>query len=474
MLPPSQTWDGNDGRWSTFLLRVGTPEQVFQILPSTSSHDIFVPVAQGCDDLGLSRCASSGNGNRFNESTGVLSFFQANASTTWTSIGLHKHSTPRQFNSGKNSLYGFDTVGFVAQATGNLTLSSQVVAGVTTSTPYLGTFGLGPEPWEFPEIEYQPSSFMRTLRDEKKIPSLSFAYTAGAAYRNPHVPGSLTLGGYDAARFTPNEHMFPFSTDPLRVFEAKIQRITAENTPQGPQKLLNSPILSIIDSATPQLWLPQTSCDFFAQTFGLTYDPATDLYLVNDTTHTNLQALQPTITFHLRTPNPPSNTITISLPYAAFDLQTSHPVHGNKTNYFPIRRAANASQYTLGRTFLQEAYIIADYERSTFSVHQALHQPSTAQQNIITIFPPLISSEKTYTPQTPDGGLPKGAIIGIAAGVGVIVLMLLGLFVMSSRRRRARMRAREQPFPMGQYQSADQSAGERHGQRAESMESIER
>lgn len=34
---PSQNWDGNDGAWSTFVIRVGSPSLYFRVLPSLST-----------------------------------------------------------------------------------------------------------------------------------------------------------------------------------------------------------------------------------------------------------------------------------------------------------------------------------------------------------------------------------------------------------------------------------------------------
>jgi hypothetical protein len=50
-------------------------------------------------------------------------------------------------------------------------------------------------------------------------------------------------------------------------------------------------------------------------------------------------------------------SVDIVLPYAAFDLEASYPLVRHPTRYFPLKRAANDSQYTLGRAFLQEAYV---------------------------------------------------------------------------------------------------------------------
>lgn len=47
---PSQYFEGNDGKWSTFVVRVGTPEQSFRVLPSTVSSETFLPMAGACKD----------------------------------------------------------------------------------------------------------------------------------------------------------------------------------------------------------------------------------------------------------------------------------------------------------------------------------------------------------------------------------------------------------------------------------------
>ena len=78
-------------------------------------------------------------------------------------------------------------------------------------------------------------------------------------------------------------------------------------------------------------------------------------YLVNSTTRELLLSLNPTITFKLGNTADKGPTTTINLPYAAFDLKAGYPIYPNETNYFPLRRATLESQYTLGRTFLQEA-----------------------------------------------------------------------------------------------------------------------
>jgi hypothetical protein len=53
---PSQVWEGNDGPRSTFVLCVGTPEQIFRVLISTASQETWAPVSDDCIQSDPSDC----------------------------------------------------------------------------------------------------------------------------------------------------------------------------------------------------------------------------------------------------------------------------------------------------------------------------------------------------------------------------------------------------------------------------------
>ena len=57
-VPASGNWDGNDGAWSTFVLRVGTPPQLFRVLPSTNGQDTWIPMPDQCAQ-GQSWCGNA-------------------------------------------------------------------------------------------------------------------------------------------------------------------------------------------------------------------------------------------------------------------------------------------------------------------------------------------------------------------------------------------------------------------------------
>lgn len=167
------------------------------------------------------------------------------------------------------------------------------------------------------------------------------------------VPASLTLGGYDASRFVASNLTFGLADDNSRDLVVGVQSISFIGLSK---ELLPTPILAFIDATVPHIWLPVGACRVFEETFGISWDPSSDLYLVNETTHEALLVQNASLSFRIGANTITSDFIEIVLPYASFDLQVldTYPNVTNSTRYFPLRRAANDTQYTLGRTFLQE------------------------------------------------------------------------------------------------------------------------
>ncbi|KAL9091091.1 MAG: hypothetical protein Q9165_005018 [Trypethelium subeluteriae] len=446
---PSQSWDGNDGKWSTFIVRVGTPPQDFRILPSTAGQETWVPNPEGCTPSDPSDCGSSRGVQEFNGQQGTG--FLTNESSSWQALGVYDLAFEENLDYETNvtydgqGLYGFDTVGLQVENSGGLTLNHQIVAGIALKQFYLGLFGLGIKPANFTSFSNPQPAFLPSAVSQNLIPSQSWGYTAGAPYRLQQVDGSLTLGGYDASRFEQSNITFPFGPDDSRSLVVNVLSILAESTLSGTANMMSETILSLIDSSIPEIWLPQDACDQFTTHFGLQYDSQTDRYLVNDTIHSQLKTLNPTVTFRLAVDALGSSFQDIILPYAAFDLQVSYPIYQNATNYFPIRRAANNTQYTIGRTFLQEAYVITDYDRQQFSVNQASFPDSGTmpQQHIVAIHPPGFGGNNGTSNSNSSSGLSGGAIGGIVVGAVVGVALIAGLIFFFLRRNRKSKRAAE-------------------------------
>lgn len=186
VVAPTTQFDGNDGKWSTFMINVGG--QNFRILPSTSSSATWVPLSDGC---------SSGDPTNCPELRGVEPFAGAQSQgydTTRSSasklIGLYKMqlgSTDMNSSYGipysnHSAMYSYDIVGLGSSSPDSLQLSPEVVGGMVDKQFFLGTFGLALNPNNFGSGGLP--TFLSLLPNSTvfPIPSLSYGYTAGASY----------------------------------------------------------------------------------------------------------------------------------------------------------------------------------------------------------------------------------------------------------------------------------------------------
>ena len=344
--------------------------------------------------------------------------FNPNSSSTWSQYGFFALNAEQNLGSSSSGRYGNDTVGLGIQGSGGPSLPNQVVAAYSTDDFYLGFFGVDPASTNFTQQEQGVASYMTTLKNQNLIPSLSFGYTAGNKYRQKQVLGSLTLGGVDSGRFSPNNLSMPFAPQKGRKLLVGIQSITSVDQNGTTSDLLPTGIMALVDSTEAQIWLPVAACQAFEQAFGLTYNETNGLYLVGNALHTQLQAQNASVTFTLGSTASGGETLNITLPYNSFDLTLTPPAANltSNTKYFPLRRATNDSQYTLGRTFLQEAYLTVDWERQNFSISECLF-PQNMQQDLVAIQSP--------TATTKSGGSSTGKTVGIAVGVVVAVLVVV-------------------------------------------------
>ena len=202
----------------------------------------------------------------------------------------------------------------------------------------------------------------------------------------------------------------------------RISSIRWTNAPYNASRdLLPTPISAFIDSAVPHIWLPDEACKAFEGAFNLTYNETDKTYWVDDKLHDELTKSNPEVTFKLDNPQPDPAVVRLTMPYASFDLQ--YPAFGNM-RYFPLAKAANETQYTLGRTFLQEAYVTVDYERGNFSVSQARFEGGL-EKKIVTIH---------STDKHPSNRKVIGGVLGGASALVVLIIAVL-LFVWWRRKR---------------------------------------
>ncbi|KAL8822800.1 MAG: hypothetical protein Q9191_006468 [Dirinaria sp. TL-2023a] len=386
--------DGNDGPWSSFVIRVGTPAQVLRVLASTTVPETWIVSNQGCLTTDPTNCADS-RGNIFN----------VNASSTWQDHGYFALGVEMNLPYTSNyddGEYGFDTLGLGYPGSGSnaTTLPHQVIASIATKDFYLGNLGLTPRPVNLTNLDNPSPSYLSSLKTSNQIPSLSYGYNAGAQYRLKKAVASLTLGGYDSSRFTPNDVEFSFASDISRDLVVGLQSIQFSDAQTQNKELLPSgSILTFIDSTIPHIWLPIDACKAFEDAFGITYDNKTELYLVNNTLHDTLTKQNANVSFIIANQLQGGSTVTITFPYAAFDLRVEYPI-------------------------VSRRFLTVDYERSTFKVQPALWE-ANASQNITSILSVNASTPQRSGNQNPHK-LSTGATAGIAVAAVVICLLILG------------------------------------------------
>ena len=355
--------------------------------------------------------------------------FNPNKSTSWSTErleidGLFGLTTYYEsfLNLTGNAYYGFDTLTLGLPGADLPSLDNQIIAGIATNNYWTGFLGLSPIPFNFSSQDDATSmrdlqpSFLSSLKNQSLIPSLSWGYTAGASYRKDPTIGSLVLGGYDESRFTPNNVTFAFAADFSRDLTVHLRSIRYDTLGSSP--LLTESIPIFINTLVTHLWLPTEVCQRFEEIFNLTWNDAEQLYLLDEEAHRRLSSLNPTFTLTLGHEEADSDTVEIALPYGAFDLSGNPPFTDPPSRYFPLKRAERAEQYTLGRVFLQGAYIVTDYERQSFTVSQAMFPDASKTSNttLVGIAPPGYKE--------PSGGLGVGIIAGIVVGSVLGVLFV--------------------------------------------------
>ncbi|EDN92720.1 hypothetical protein SS1G_08583 [Sclerotinia sclerotiorum 1980 UF-70] len=185
---------------------------------------------------------------------------------------------------------------------------------------------------------------------------------------------------------------------------------------------------------------------YWVGSFGLGASVGNYSYITPNSTYTQLESLGEIVgagygytagaVYH-------ADIVEIKLPYAAFDLRLTYPYIPNtefgadqaSKFYFPLARSENTSQYTIGRVFLQEAYIITSYETNQFSLHQAVHVSDTLNNKSIVAIPSgdVTTGQETGTVasglKAEEARLSNGKIAGIVLGVaGALAIMLATLY----------------------------------------------
>ncbi|KAL8676091.1 MAG: hypothetical protein Q9186_007354 [Xanthomendoza sp. 1 TL-2023] len=192
------------------------------------------------------------------------------------------------------------------------------------------------------------------------------------------------------------------------------------------------------------------ACKAFEGAFGLRWNESYELYIVDDELHQSLKTRNPTFKFEIGQLETGGPTVDIEISYAGFDSTYKPDFESAPIRHFPIQRAQNESQLTLGRIFLQEAYVTTNYEHGNFSVSQCRFEEPVGKD-----IQPILSAEWTPTSNAPPvqttvgDKIQKKPRLARIQIIGIIVGSLLGLIVLATvfwklyvlPQRRKRMKA---------------------------------
>nr|POF03927.1 hypothetical protein CFP56_21683 [Quercus suber] len=363
----SESTLGSDGPWYTFAIQVGSPQQTIFVLPSTSLRQFMLIASVGCQEdaayYGIDDpdCINKRGGLwNFANSTSYLPDTNGDYTFQYSVESVLNSSVTSKSQYGAAVQPGQDTVKFGFEGSDTTPLQQQFLAGHAATNPYLGLLPLSPYNGTIASLSDTHYSVLGALNASSSLPSRSWAYNAGAPYRN--AVGSLTLGGYDSNRGNVENVMTTYMnprTD--RELELAITSIKLYTNSQPDSPTVGGlPATALIDSTVPEIWLPTEGCMAFEDAFGIIWDNDTEMYLVNDDLHQSLVTQNASVTLTLAPNTSTSTTVDIRLPYASFNLTAAYPLAGindstTTKRYFPLKRASDASQVFLGRTFFQEA-----------------------------------------------------------------------------------------------------------------------
>lgn len=350
---------GNDGPWSTFNVKIGSPPQVLEVLPASSMSVTLVVLEEGCTRSEPASCANlRGNTLDIHNLSSWEPLTKDGSQYLYVSLPAEQPLFPYQIPSqvSVNTL-ALDWWGNVSAAN-LMPLEGQLIAGYAATDPFLGFLGLSGRP-ATPVTESIPyDSPLKSLQKRSLISRLTWAYTAGAWYKIPESFGSLTFGGYDSSLVHMDEALtgVDFERGDGNELTVTIKTITVGDAGVQP---VDQDLVALLDSVVPDIWLPKSVCDLFAEKFGLQWNDSFEMYFVSEEQRTRLRDKNTSVSFDLAPDVNSSKFVTITLPYLAFDHEVKFPLANITDNttlhYFPLKRTPEGTTNFLGRTFFQEA-----------------------------------------------------------------------------------------------------------------------
>jgi hypothetical protein len=502
----SQTY-GPDGPWHAVTVKLGTPAQQMDLIPAGAWETQILSSSVCSTSTTLSGC----NAN----AAGLFDPEKSSSLVTISETGTIKNGNFCVNGGGIPSMSGdaewmFDTLSLTLQdgVVGNngqntiRNLSTMVISRGYNTLPSgstyaaeVGKLSLGaPEinqSWVHAGSRFNATFLPGTLFEAGQIPSNSYGMHIGSVAAG--VRPSLILGGYDPTRI-----IGPVSAQPYTILKLPIDLLDigiSVSSGKSPFKFtsksgllasnnasIGTSLPVVIDSASPYLYLPKSTCDAITSLLPLTYNPLLSLYIwdVTSPLYTTIISSPASLTFTFRLSSSITANMTISVPFALLNLTLTTPLVSSPIPYFPCRPAqveTLGENYGLGRAFLQAAFVGVNWGGDGLWFLAQAPGPNTPSLSPLTsIFPgdktlkgadngwedswkgywkdgidgdgnAIVPAGSTASgngtgadiaPTLPDSALSRGVIAGIAVGAvgGVAVIAVLACLLYSRARRR--------------------------------------
>ncbi|KAH7183167.1 aspartic peptidase domain-containing protein [Fusarium flagelliforme] len=467
---------GPDGPWRAVDVQIAYNRERFSLYPGSSFETWVIDDSYCKKDKATCYASNAGTYNRINgEKAGVT--LPANPSSFMYGVEM-------QGDEGYRYLDAISVSGVEMTNTSLVLLETQEIKypGGLTAPLFAGCLSLGGrksvnqtfEPFDHktPVNASMPPGYMW---ENGWTSSNSFGMHIGSV--QPDLSGSLWWGGYDENRIVGDvSSMTGGPRDGITLQDVGIE-VMGKNSPfefhskpgllSGGSSSVRSGVKVYVDGCSPYLTLPKSTCDNIAANLPVNFNEELGLYLWDTKSKKYKEIVSSTSTLAFSFISK-SNTdpFTIRVPFMHLNLTLSEPLVPDPIPYFPCH-VNNMNQYVLGRAFLQDAFIGANWhpDVDTWWLAQAPGPNIPLTPRVITIgernatisrsendwkasWEGVWSDEKTPTEEdnstaTPEKSedaeqpvMPLGAKIGIGVGAAAVTIALIaGAFFFWRRRK---------------------------------------
>ena len=386
-LPRALAWSskvyGPDGPWQAVSIDLGSNNQPLDLYPGNTWHSNIL-ASSICS--AASTCYAQAAGLYDSSTSSSVSTYEISntlAEIDWTAGAMPLTG---------NHTVQFDTATIIAAnlvAQGDVqipNISMQVILDgyytLPNGTNYpleIGTLALGAEGINqtYPQVgtvsNFNASLLSGYLYEAGQLPSNSYGLHIGSAALS--IPGSALVGGYDQSRVLGQVTAQSYALYSLPIDLLDIGIGVAEGgspfkyqsmsgiLAQGNSSIgISLPVL--IEATIPYLYLPRSTCDAIAVQLPVTFQPDYGLYFWNtaDPQYQRIVTSPAYLSFTFRLNQSNSQNLTINVPFKLLNLTLEAPLASTPTQYFPCRPLTGGGSYTLGRAFLQAAFVGVNWQ----------------------------------------------------------------------------------------------------------------